>query len=91
MSKQRRKVLVIQHPDGYLQVYADKDTDVMVLSIWDSENYDMGSEQEQIDALPWSYRDLHRADRCRATAMIRKPPKREPGLWGSTCRVQREL
>ena len=54
MSQQRRKVLVLQHPDGYLQVYADKDIDVRVLSLFDEINFDMGSEDEQIETLPRS-------------------------------------
>jgi len=81
MNKQRRKVLVLQHPDGYLQVFGDKDIDVKVLSIFDEIDYDMGTEDEQIETLPLVYQYLHRADRIRATAMMRKTPKKRPSLW----------
>ena len=81
MSKQRRKVLVLLHPDGFCEAYADKSIDVHICALFDDANYDEGSEQDQIDRLPWSYRDLHRADYIRATHMIRRPPKKPPGLW----------
>ena len=77
----RPKVLILLHPDGFCEAYADKSTDIHIAALFDDESYDEGSEQDQIDRLPWTYRDLHRADYIRATHMIRRPPKKPPGLW----------
>ena len=69
----RQGVLVLSHPDGHLEVFAEKCTAVHIARVPTAGSSEAERQSEDVThwLLPRRYRDLHRADRLRATGTTR--------------------
>jgi hypothetical protein len=69
----RVKVLVVVHPDGYLQAFAEKRVDVRFVNLLDVHPDDEVPAEQALEAgLPAAYRDLHWPCRLRATGLVER-------------------
>ncbi|MCE9544931.1 MAG: hypothetical protein K8T25_05350 [Planctomycetia bacterium] len=74
----RAKVLILLHPDGWCEAYAEKSVDVHVLQLW-GDDYAEGTADDQTARLPECYARLHLPGNLRATGFPKY--KSRPGDW----------
>lgn len=69
----RQAVLIVSHPDGYVEVFADANIDVYLARVPVAETCAGERLADECLALmlPRRYRDLHRADRLRTVGTTR--------------------
>ncbi|MCE9544285.1 MAG: hypothetical protein K8T25_01990 [Planctomycetia bacterium] len=74
----RPKVLIVLHPDGWVEAFADKSVDVRVVEVW-GDNFAEGTADEQVERLPECYARLHLTGNLRSTGFPKF--KSRPGDW----------
>ena len=69
----RQAVLIVEHPDDFVEAFAEKNVDVHVARIPQSFSREGERQAEEVMEmmLPPRYRDLYRADRLRKTGTTR--------------------
>ena len=79
----RQGVLVLSHSDGYIEAFGDKNIDVHIARVPTAGSPEAERQAEDVAhmMLPLLYRDLHRADRLRATGTTK--PLRPSALQAS--------